>query len=157
MIDRNRRDRPFRNRSFLGRRSIGGPVPRFGDRPAPSMGEIHGPDPNERLWIDTGSGAGYEVPARNLRHFTVPARNRRRFTVPAFPTGTLSGAIPNSIPPAVETDALRMLLALHVPGTNGTCACGDPLGEETGHCRIGRAALIRLRLKARDEDQCDET
>nr|MDT0662008.1 hypothetical protein [Micromonospora sp. DSM 115978] len=107
--------------------------------------------PEDKVWIDTGSGPGLEVPRAEAH----------RFVVPPFLTGTLSGVNrdpdpkPFDIPDDVTEDALRMTLQRHMPTTAGVCACGAILGEETGLCRAARLALDHL-MRILSPDEPDE-
>ena len=111
------------------------------------------------MWIDTVSGPGVEVPQGDAH----------RFVVPSFPTGTISGGDltggcldpepPNPPPQGVQADALRMILARHEPKDEKTCACGNPLGEDTGLCWYGRQAqkgLMELQVEQRERQLGDE-
>jgi hypothetical protein len=80
--------------------------------------------------IDNGSGPGHEDPNR--------------------------WSPPDTIPIDVQADSLRMMLARHQPGDDGTCACGQRLGEETGLCWYGRQAQRRLYEVLLDQKAADE-
>ncbi|MDG4834684.1 hypothetical protein O7627_36050 [Solwaraspora sp. WMMD1047] len=73
-----------------------------------------------RYWVDTTSGSGIEVPEDQ------------------------AGRAPDGVPPAVQADTLRMMLARHEPADDKRCGCGLPLGELTGLCWYGRQAQKRL-------------
>lgn len=139
-------------------RRIGGP---WNPGPSPEP-RREGAEPSQepKVWIDAGSGAGYEVPQGEAH----------RYTARPFLTGTLSGVCLNSNarsgpPEGAASDRVRldvqmavaqMLFALHEPATDTRCACGLPLGEDTGLCYYGRVAqkqIMETQAEIRERDQ----
>lgn len=116
---------------------------------------IGGQPPRQRkVWIDTGSGPGLEIPSSEVH----------RFTAAPFPTGTLSGTLsetterpdpafsPDLTSDDVRADLLRRMIRRHTPTANRMCLCGAPLGQETGLCRRARLALDQLMRMTSDEE-----
>ena len=146
-------------------RSFGGP-PNPGPTPARRGGGPEEPK-GPKVWIDSGSGAGWEVPRDEAHRYVV---------VPPFATGTLSGVVrgpgvgdgrtvdgclnsapPDPVPHGVKGDAFLMLFARHTPISGTHCASGCLLGEDTGLCAQARMAKRGLEdlIAEQEELQAD--